>query len=84
MLNALYRTADRLGVDNRYEAEVVGLDIKDGMLRSAVFKNGAGPARVRAGAPVAASGGSSPTEARHEWASTMRSSSVHSAPLTCS
>jgi tricarballylate dehydrogenase len=57
MLNALYRTAERLGVDIRYEAEVVGLDIKDGMFLSAVFKNAAGLARVRAGVLVAASGG---------------------------
>ena len=57
MLNALYRTAERLGVDVRYEAEVVGLDIRDGMFLSAVFKDGSRLARVRAGALVAASGG---------------------------
>ena len=64
MLNALYRTAERLGVDVRYEAEVVGLDINDGMFLSAVFKNGNGLARVRAGALVAASGG---FESNFEW-----------------
>jgi tricarballylate dehydrogenase len=57
MLNALYRTAERLGVDVRYQAEVVGLDIQDGMFASAVLKSGNGLARVRAGALVAASGG---------------------------
>jgi tricarballylate dehydrogenase len=57
MLNALYRTAERLGVDVRYEAEVVGLDIEDGRFRAAVFKSGNGLARVRGGTLVAASGG---------------------------
>jgi tricarballylate dehydrogenase len=64
MLNALYRTAERLGVDIRYEAEVVGLDISDGRFLSAVFKTGAGLARVRAGALVAASGG---FESNFDW-----------------
>ncbi len=64
MLNALYRTAEKLGVDIRYEAEVVGLDIRDGMFVSAVCKSGRGLARVRAGALVAASGG---FESNFEW-----------------
>jgi tricarballylate dehydrogenase len=64
MLNALYRTAEGLGVEVRYEAEVVGLDIEDGMFLSAVFKAGDGLARVRAGALVAASGG---FEANFDW-----------------
>ncbi len=58
MLNTLYRTAERLGVEVRYEAEVMGLDIRDGLFLSAVFRSsGKGLARVRAGALVAASGG---------------------------
>jgi tricarballylate dehydrogenase len=64
MLNALYRTAERLGVDVRYEAEVVDLEIADGMFLAAVFKSGAGLARVRAGALVAASGG---FESNFDW-----------------
>src|SRR5215468_6137252 len=64
MLNALYRTAERLGVEIRYEAEVVGLEISDGMFLSAVFKDGSGLARVRAGALVAASGG---FESNFDW-----------------
>jgi len=64
MLNALYRTAEKLGVDVRYEAEVMALDIEDGMFVSAVFRDGANLARVRAGALVAASGG---FEANIEW-----------------
>jgi tricarballylate dehydrogenase len=64
MLNALYLTAERLGVDILYEAEVVGLDIEDGMFLSAVFRQGAGLSRVRAGTLVAAAGG---FEANIEW-----------------
>jgi tricarballylate dehydrogenase len=64
MLNALYRTAESLGVEVRYEAEVMGLEIEDGMFLSAVFKAGKGLARVRAGALVAASGG---FESNFEW-----------------
>ena len=43
MLNALYLTAERLGVDIRYDAEVTDLDIEDGMFLSATVQNGAGP-----------------------------------------
>jgi tricarballylate dehydrogenase len=76
MLNALYLTAERLGVDIRYEAEVMALDIEDGMFLSAVFRDGperaftasdqrrASLTRVRAGTLVAASGG---FEANIEW-----------------
>jgi tricarballylate dehydrogenase len=64
MLNALYRTAERLGVEVRYEAEVMDLDIDDGRFHAAVFKCGNGLARVRAGTLVAASGG---FESNFDW-----------------
>jgi tricarballylate dehydrogenase len=64
MLNALYLTAEDLGVDIRYEAEVVSLEIEDGMFLSAVFRDGGGLARIRAGTLVAASGG---FEANIDW-----------------
>jgi tricarballylate dehydrogenase len=65
MLNALYRTAEALGVAVEYEAEVVDLDIADGMFLSATAKRGNGErATVRAGALVAACGG---FEANIEW-----------------
>jgi len=64
MLNALYLTAEKLGVEIRYQAEVMGLDIEDGMFISAVFRQGDGLSRVRAGTLVAASGG---FEANIEW-----------------
>src|SRR5947209_249704 len=57
MLNALYLTAEKLGVDIRYDAEVTDLDIEEGMFLSATVKNGAGPEFIRAKALVAAAGG---------------------------
>jgi tricarballylate dehydrogenase len=65
MLNALYRTAEALGVAIEYEAEVVDLDIADGMFLSASARRGNGErATVRASALVAACGG---FEANIEW-----------------
>src|SRR5579864_9248459 len=40
MLNALYLTAERLGIEILYDAEVVDLEIADGMFLSATFKRG--------------------------------------------
>src|SRR5512138_937814 len=40
MLNALYLTAERLGVDVEYEAEVIDLDVEDGAFRSATVTRG--------------------------------------------
>jgi tricarballylate dehydrogenase len=58
MLNALYRTAEALGVAVEYEAEVVDLDVADSMFLSATAKRANGErATVRAGALVAACGG---------------------------
>jgi tricarballylate dehydrogenase len=64
MLNALYLTAERLGVEILYEAEVTDLDIRDGMFLSAQVKHGGASVDVKAGALVAAAGG---FEANIEW-----------------
>jgi tricarballylate dehydrogenase len=64
MLNALYLTAEKLGVDILYDAEVTGLDIEDGMFLSATLKQGEGSVNVRASTLVAAAGG---FEANIEW-----------------
>jgi tricarballylate dehydrogenase len=68
MLNALYRTAERLGVEIAYETEVVDLEIENGMFLSATAarrdKAGFGRAVVYANALVAAAGG---FEANIEW-----------------
>jgi tricarballylate dehydrogenase len=64
MLNALYATAERLGVTIAYEAEVVGLDIADGQFRTARIKRPSGTVDVAATSLVAASGG---FEANIDW-----------------
>src|ERR1700741_5291313 len=64
MLNALYRTAEALGVDILYDAEVRDLDIVDGMFLSAALKHGETSASACASALVAAAGG---FEANIEW-----------------
>jgi tricarballylate dehydrogenase len=64
MLNALYLTAEQLGVEILYDAEVVDLDITEGMFLSATLKQGDGHATVKASALVAACGG---FEANIEW-----------------
>ncbi|HEV7337532.1 MAG TPA: FAD-dependent tricarballylate dehydrogenase TcuA [Bosea sp. (in: a-proteobacteria)] len=60
MLNALYRTAEDLGVEIRYGAEVTGLEIEGGHFRSLSV----GAERIRAKALVAAAGG---FESNIEW-----------------
>ena len=64
MLNALYLTAEQLGVAIRYDAEVLDLDIADGMFLSATLKQGDARVAVRAATLVAAAGG---FEANIEW-----------------
>ncbi len=64
MLNALYLTAERLGVAVRYEAEVVGLDIADGMFLAATVRTEGREHRVEADMLITACGG---FEANIEW-----------------
>src|SRR6202023_377215 len=64
MLNALYLTAEQLGVEILYDAEVLDLQIDNGMFLSADLKQGDGRVTVRASALVAAAGG---FEANIEW-----------------
>lgn len=64
MLNALYLTAEALGVEIVYDAEVVALDIADGVFLSAQVRQGEGTIDIRAGALIAAAGG---FEANIEW-----------------
>ncbi len=61
MLNALYLTAERLGIHMRYDAEVLDLNIEDGMFLSASLKGGH---TIRASTLVAAAGG---FEANIDW-----------------
>lgn len=64
MLNALYRTAETLGVVVRYETTVVDLAIDNGRFQSATIEYDGRRETVRAKAFVAASGG---FEANIEW-----------------
>ena len=64
MLNALYLTAESLGVEIEYDAEVVDLDIDNGMFLSATVQRGAERHIVRAATFVAACGG---FESNIEW-----------------
>src|ERR1700716_1603211 len=57
MLNALYLTAEKLGVDILYDAEVLDLEIDNGMFLSATLKQSDGDVSVRAATLVAAAGG---------------------------
>src|SRR5215203_2348570 len=57
MLNALYLTAERIGVEILYDAEVVELDIQDGMFLSAKVAYGTQEFDVHSATLVAASGG---------------------------
>ncbi len=60
MLNALYLTAEQLGVDVRYDAAVTGIEIEDGHFLAASV----GDERIEARSLVAACGG---FEANIEW-----------------
>lgn len=62
MLNTLYATAQKIGVEVRYESEVTELEIEDGMFLSATIGKGGG--KVRASTLVAAAGG---FESNFEW-----------------
>ena len=64
MLNALYLTAAKLGVEVFYDAEVVDLEIDAGRCAAAIVKRPGGLQRMAARAFVAAAGG---FEANIEW-----------------
>ena len=65
MLNALYLTAEKLGVDILYDAEVLDLEIDNGMFLSAdAASRATADVSVRASTLVAAAGG---FEANIEW-----------------
>src|SRR5215212_1604696 len=65
MLNALYLTAEKLGVETIYDAEVTDLEIEGGMFLAATLKQPIdGASEIRASALVAAAGG---FEANIEW-----------------
>ena len=64
MLNALYRTAESLGVEVVYDAEVVDLAIEGTLFRSATVRHAGRDVAIRAKTFIAASGG---FEANIDW-----------------
>jgi tricarballylate dehydrogenase len=64
MLNALYLTAESLGVQVMYDTPVVDLDIEGGRFRSATARRGRETLTIEAKALIAAAGG---FEANIEW-----------------
>jgi tricarballylate dehydrogenase len=63
-MNSYYATAERLGVQVLYDAEVTGLDVRDGRFETATVHVNGRTRTVRARAVVLASGG---FEANIEW-----------------
>lgn len=57
LLNALYATAERLGVEVLYDTEVQAVDLEDGFLRGLTVSSHGFPLEVRAKAVIASSGG---------------------------
>ncbi|MDH3665618.1 MAG: FAD-dependent tricarballylate dehydrogenase TcuA [Paracoccaceae bacterium] len=57
LMNAYYRTAERLGVDVIYDAEVTGLEIEDGHFTAARLRHRGFETRIEARAFIAAAGG---------------------------
>jgi len=64
LMNSHYAAAERIGIEVRYGAEVVALDIRDGTFRSATVANGERRYEAHAQAVVLAAGG---FEANLEW-----------------
>jgi tricarballylate dehydrogenase len=64
MLNALYLTAEKLGVKIEYDAEVTAMEIEHGMFLSVTVGQGTNARAIRGGTLVAAAGG---FEANIEW-----------------
>ncbi|HUQ53611.1 MAG TPA: FAD-dependent tricarballylate dehydrogenase TcuA [Gammaproteobacteria bacterium] len=64
LMNSYYAAAERLGVDVRYDAEVVELALGDGSFHSATVRSGGATTALRAQAVVLAAGG---FEANLEW-----------------
>ena len=64
LVNAYYRAAETLGIDVRYDTEVIGLDIVDGRFRTAKVRHDGHEHTLRADVVIAAAGG---FESNLEW-----------------
>ena len=57
LMNSYYAAAERLGIRVVYDAEVVGLEMRDGQFRAATVRSGGRDRTIRARAAVMATGG---------------------------
>jgi tricarballylate dehydrogenase len=57
LMNSYYAAAERLGIDVQYDADVVALEVDDGVLRGATVADARRARRVTARAVVLAAGG---------------------------
>lgn len=64
LVNALYRTAERLGITILYDTEVQHIEVKDGFATEAIVSWRGFPERIRFKALVASAGG---FQANREW-----------------
>ena len=64
LMNSAYAAAERLGVRVAYDADVIGLSIRDGRFESATVRMAVGDVEVRARSAVLAAGG---FESNLEW-----------------
>jgi tricarballylate dehydrogenase len=64
LVNALYRTAERLGVEVMYDTEVQHIEVQDGFASEAILSHRGFPARLRFKTVVASSGG---FQANRDW-----------------
>ncbi|WP_249120359.1 FAD-dependent tricarballylate dehydrogenase TcuA [Plastoroseomonas hellenica] len=64
LINALYRTAEKLGIAVLYDTEVQHIEVKDGFATEAILSCRGFPERVRAKTFIASAGG---FQANREW-----------------
>ncbi|HZF75893.1 MAG TPA: FAD-dependent tricarballylate dehydrogenase TcuA [Acetobacteraceae bacterium] len=64
LVNALYRTAERLGIEILYDTEVQHIEVQEGFATEAVLSHRGFPARLRFKSLVASAGG---FQANREW-----------------
>jgi tricarballylate dehydrogenase len=64
LMNSYYAAAERLGIDVRYDAEVVAMNVRDGACDTLLVRARSGTERIAANAVVLAAGG---FEANLDW-----------------
>jgi tricarballylate dehydrogenase len=82
LMNSYYAAAEKLGIDVRYDAAVVDLEIRDRTFHSATVANGGSRYAIRANAVVLAAGGFEANLAwlREAWGDAARNFVVRGTP----